>query len=95
MIQSSSVLVLSGDVRYRVINDEAVLVRQRAGEVLALNEVGTRVVELLDGRRQVGEIVDALVDELEVERSTLEKDALEFLQELADSGVVGSADDGQ
>ena len=95
MIQSSSVLALSADVRYRVISDEAVLVRQQAGEVLALNEVGTRVVELLDGRRQVGEIVNALVDELEVERSTLEKDVLEFLQELVDTGIVASADDGQ
>ena len=93
MIQSSSVLTLSGDIRYRVIADEAVLVRQQVGEVLALNEVGTRVIELLDGNREVGQIISEIEKEFDVERSTLEKDVLDFLTELSESGVVTSADD--
>ena len=39
---------ICADVRYQQIADEGVVVRQTAGEVLVLNEVGTRVLALLD-----------------------------------------------
>ena len=44
----SSSYKVSPDIRYRVIDDEAVVVRQREGDVLVLNQVAARVLQLVD-----------------------------------------------
>jgi hypothetical protein len=76
------------DVRYRIIDGEAVVIRQQAGEVLGINDVGARLLELVDGNMAVVELIDALDGEYEVERSVLERDVLEFLQEIAEAGLI-------
>jgi pyrroloquinoline quinone biosynthesis protein D len=78
----------ASDVRYRVLDGEAVVLRQRAAEVLGLNRVGSRVLELVDGESGVPEILDRLADEFEVERGTLEADVRAFLDELVAAGVL-------
>ena len=75
-------------MRYRILDDEAVVIRQRAGEVLGLNALGARLLDALDGERSVGAIVADLAADYTVERSQLESDALEFFAELAASGLV-------
>jgi pyrroloquinoline quinone biosynthesis protein D len=55
------------------------------GEV---SEVGERIVELIDGRRSVADIVAALVNEFEVSREVAESDTLEFIGLLADKQVL-------
>ena len=76
------------DVRYRILDDEAVVIRQRAGEVLGLNALGARLLDALDGERSVGAIVADLAADYTVERSELESDVLEFFAELAASGLI-------
>lgn len=78
----SSVLRLRSDVRYRMIEGEALVLRQEAAEVLGLNPVGSRVLELIDGRRSVADLLRILEGEYEVERAELESDVLGFLGEL-------------
>ena len=78
----------ASDVRYRILDDEAVVIRQRAGEVLGLNALGARLLDALDGERSVGAIVADLAADYTVELSQLESDALEFFAELAASGLV-------
>ena len=76
------------DTRYRNIGDEGVVVRQTAGEVLVLNEIGVRVLELLEAAVPVSGLLDALDAEYAVDRATLERDVLAYLQELVDAGVI-------
>ena len=64
------------------------VVRQDEGEVLVLNELGRRILELMDGKRPVQEIIEQLVDEYEAARAKIEEDVLGFLYELRDSGVT-------
>ncbi len=78
----------AADVRQRTIDTEAVVVRQQAAEVVVLNEVGGRILELLDGQRTLAEVVDVLVVEFEVERAVLEADAVAFVGEVVEAGVV-------
>ncbi len=94
MIGPESVLRRSDDVRYRIVESEAVMILQKAGEALVLNEVATRLLDLLDGVTAVSRWVDRLLEEHEVERPSLERDVVEFLGELCDLGaaeVVGSS----
>ena len=79
------------DVRFRVVGDEAVIVRQEDAEVIALNEVGASVLALLDSRRSVREVLDSLLDQYDVDREALSQDVSRFLGELRDAGVVEEA----
>jgi hypothetical protein len=77
----------------REIADEFILVpiRQTSGDlesIYTLNDVAAHIWELLDGRRSVGEIVEAIVAEFEVEPEEAEADLEEFLQQLEHIGAV-------
>jgi hypothetical protein len=82
------------DVRFRRVADEAVVLRQDAGEVLALNEVAARILELVGEGLTQDEIVDRLLEEYDVERPELEADTAAFVQELLDSGVIEPVSEG-
>jgi hypothetical protein len=88
MIEAGAVLKRCADTRYRNIGGEGVVVRQTAGEVLVLNEVGVRVLELLEGIMPVSGLLDALNAEYDIDRPTLERDVLAYLQELVAAGVI-------
>jgi hypothetical protein len=53
--------------------------------------VGASVLELLDSRRSVGEILEALLERYDVDRESLTSDVARFLSELRDAGVVDEA----
>lgn len=90
-IDVDSVLRLRSDVRFRVVDQEAVVVRQSAAEVLVLNEVGARILGLADGAAPVASWIDTLAGELDVDRATLERDVLEFAAELSEAGLLEPA----
>jgi len=71
----------------RVIDGRAVVIVIDDHKVHALNEVGTRIWELADGR-SLGEIVDTLVEEFEISREAARSDAFKFVGELAALGAV-------
>lgn len=88
MIEPSAVFRRAPDVRYRVLDGEAVVLSQRRAEVLGLSEVGARLLDLCDGTRTFGEIVANAGGEFEVERERLERDAAGFFAELVEIGVL-------
>jgi hypothetical protein len=89
----------------RFVKDTQVVTRSIAGETIivpiasgvgdldsiyTLNEVGTSIWQLLDGRRSVSEVVDSIAGEYEVPRSEAETDVSEFLDSLSQAGLVRS-----
>ena len=83
-----SVLRRRPDVRFRVIDGEAVVVRQSAAEVLVLNEVAARILDLADGTAPVASWVESLAGEYETGRDTLEQDVIAFAAELVGEGLL-------
>lgn len=88
MIDLASVLRRRGDVRYRLLDGEAVVLRQRAGEVLVLNEVAARILDLADGETPVAGWVEALAAEYDAPRAVLERDVVAFTAELAGAEML-------
>jgi hypothetical protein len=76
------------DIRFRTIGEEGVVIRQEAGEVLVVNEVGARVLALLDGRCSVDALVARLAEEFEVDAAVLRRDLAAYLEELLAGGVL-------
>lgn len=54
----------------------------------SVSEVGERIIELIDGQRSVGAIVDALVEEFEVSREVAEQDTTQFIELLLGKQVL-------
>lgn len=77
-----------GDVRFRRVDDEAVVLRQDAGEVLVLNRTGARVLELLSGGAGADEAARRLAEELEVGVAEAAADVRSFAAELGAAGVL-------
>ena len=78
----------SKDVRFRIVGDEGVAVRQQAAEVLALNGVGARVMSLLDTERALDEITASLQEEYDVDAGDLARDVAAFVSELVAAGLA-------
>lgn len=68
--------------------DRTVLLDYARGEYYGLDEVGTRMWELLADRLSVSEMVDRLEQEFDVARNALESDAATFLTHLVDLHLV-------
>jgi hypothetical protein len=90
-IESSTVLKRRTDARYRNIAGEGVIVRQQAGEVLVVSEVGARVLDLVGTGLSFGELLTELGREYETDRDTLERDLIAYLRELFDAGILEPA----
>ncbi len=76
------------DVRFRVMDGEAVVFRQEAAEVVVLNALGTRILELADQGGSVDQIVAILFEEFEGEEDELRADTLEFLADMVECGIL-------
>lgn len=85
--------VLHLQVAARIIDGEAVIVLPESNQVNVLNEVGSRIWELIDGARSVGEIAEAIVAEYDVTAGQAERDVSEFIQALVDNKMVVLADE--
>lgn len=88
MVDSTTVFELKPDVRHRLVSDEGVVLRQEAGEVMVVNEVGARVLELVDAHTDALSMIDVLLEEFEIDRLTLERDVAHYLDELLSHGVI-------
>ncbi|NOZ10991.1 MAG: PqqD family protein [Gammaproteobacteria bacterium] len=88
MTHLSTVYKPRKDVRYRIVADEAVVVRQQSTEVLVLNEVAARILQLLDAQTTVNELIHALEAEFDIGPSQLEHDVMAFIKELLNAGVI-------
>ncbi len=80
----------------RRIADEVILVpiRRKLGEIeslYTLNEVGARIWELLDGKRSLKALRDALLEEFEVSEQEAEEDLTTLIEQLQQIGAIQEA----
>ncbi len=79
----------SPDVLFQNLGGEAVLLDLKTETYFGLNPVGTRMWELItSGECSLGEAIDTLLGEFDVERERLEADLLRLAGELAAAGLI-------
>ena len=76
------------DIRYRVIDEEAVVVRQREGDVLVLNQVAARVLQLVGQGLSPTEIGDRVTGEFEAPEAVIRED-IDLLRTIPPSTEQG------
>ena len=76
---------------FRSIGDEGgLVVIPRQSKVQVLNPVGIKVYSMLDGSHSRDEIVQAVMEEFDVDDKTARSDVDAFLDELASEGMLTS-----
>ncbi|MBI5233128.1 MAG: PqqD family protein [Deltaproteobacteria bacterium] len=85
--QTDTVFIKGRNVVFRQIGDESVLVpiADNVGDlscIYTLNETGTRIWELLDGKRDIREIIGVITDEYDISADAARDDVCEFINEL-------------
>jgi hypothetical protein len=68
--------------------DTRILLDPKDGRYYALDEVSGRIWDLCDGTRTVAQVVATLCGEYDAPAETVEADALEFLDDLANDGLI-------
>jgi hypothetical protein len=97
MVQLDSVYAVSQEVVAREIEGELIIVPLAAGigdledELYTLNDSGKAVWSLLDGRRSLKQVVQALSDEYEAPLEEIEQDVLGLVGELARRRILVEA----
>jgi hypothetical protein len=83
--------IQGADVVSRVLDGEAVLLDLASGRYLGLNEVATRVWELLGQGQTVGAVRAALLAEFQVPADVLERDLANLLADLQARALIRAA----
>ena len=73
---------------FRVMDGEAVVVIPEDNEVKILNEVGSRVWELIDGNRDITKITSLICNEFDISHETAREDIMKFIDELYHKKMV-------
>ena len=89
----SAVLQKNPSFVSRKIVDEVVLVpiSHKVGEIdclYALNEVGARIWDLIDGDRSLQELRDAILGEFEVSETEAQEDLTVLIEQLKEIGAI-------
>ena len=88
MLDLTQVVAKTPEAVSKVIGQEAVIILPAAGEVKVLNEVGSRLWELVDGQRTIAELAAQICDEYAVTFEQAEADALDFIQRMLERKLL-------
>ncbi len=84
------VFAFSPVASFQSVGDGAVVLLADSGQLYSCNDTSEAFLRHVDGKRSLGEIVDLLAQEYEVERDVLEADLAELAENLKQEGVIVS-----
>jgi len=85
---SPGAIKIPGHVNSTRLGHTTVLLNTQSEDYLGMDEVGSRIWELLAEHGQVDLVVERLLSEYEVDEATLRADVERFVSELVDKGLV-------
>ena len=83
------------DSASRVYDGEAFIVLPQSHQYKILNEVGTRVWELIDGTRTPDDMAQLIANEFEISVEEALKDVGDFINDLRANGMLADSETGK
>ncbi len=71
-----------GNVTWKIIDNEAVLLWHETGDILVLNETASFIWRLLDGKNDIETITSEITKNFDVSEPQAKKDAIDIIQTL-------------
>jgi hypothetical protein len=87
-VNTNKVPALHPDVIWRILDDGAVIVTPRAGNVRVLNRVGTAIWQLIDGKKSLADIESQLIHTYDVPVDQARSDLRSFMEELSKRDMI-------
>lgn len=81
-------VILSPEAMFQEIAGESVILDLSSASYFGLDEVGTRLWQLLQADSSLQAASEKLLSEYEVDGEQLERDLLTLIQQLSDAGLV-------
>ena len=93
MMNLKSVPVRSASIVTRKTGNEYVLVPVTnniadMNSVYTINETGAFIWELIDGKKNVEELIDAVIDKYDADRETATKDVFTFIENMRSYVII-------
>lgn len=88
MLNKDSKILRNSKVPWRIIEDEGILVDVSKGEVIHLNPIAASIWEKIDEQTTVGNIIDEIEQEYDVDSQIAHDDVFTFLNKLLDKGII-------
>jgi len=85
-------LKISPEVHSQEVGGETVLLDLQSESYFGLDEVGTRIWQLLQQNGEVQSIFETILDEYDVEEEQLRRDLEELVEKLLEAGLVSIED---
>lgn len=85
-------LIQNQDFLVQVVKGEAVLLNAKTGDYFGLNEVGSDFYQLVDGKKNLDEIIDLLEQEYDVHREVLKADLEGLVVRLLEKEILLNGD---
>jgi hypothetical protein len=73
---------------FRIYQGEATIVLPDGSTIKVLNEVGSRIWDLIDGNRGATELASIIAEEFDVDTEIARRDVNEFLENLASHDML-------
>lgn len=81
-------ITLSSDILFSEVDNETVLLNMRDGLYCGLDDIGTRIWQLLSEHGDVALTLERMLSEYDVDADTLKQDLADLIAELADVGLL-------
>ena len=78
----------AGDVLFREMEGEGVLLNLKSGIYFGLNVLGARIWDLIGKHKNLDRVVETIAGEYEVERHRCEEDIIRLARDLHRNGLV-------
>ena len=87
-IPLSSNISISSEVLAQEVEDETVLLDLQSESYFGLDEVGTRIWQLLQEHKQLQKVFDILLEEYDVDAKQLENDLKDLIEKLLHEELI-------
>ncbi len=81
-------VIFADTVFAQEVDGEMVLLDMNSENYFGLDEVGTAIWQAIQEKETLKEVFDLLLEQYDVESDVLEKDLLDFVGKLVESGLV-------
>lgn len=75
------------------LNNEKVMINMEKGKYYALNEIGSRIYEMIEDDKSINDIIDNLLNVYDVDRNVCEKSVIKYLSSLYNAGIIYVSED--
>jgi hypothetical protein len=81
-------VIVSDDVLFQILGGETVLLNMETELYFSLNEIGSKIWELISKEKIISEVLSELLNEYEVDHETLKNDLISLLLKMESKKLI-------